>query len=304
MGRHMRANRTEITFIGFGEAGQALAKGLSGEDTALAFTAFDVKTDGPDAAAKRADYALYAIKGAASSQAACAGAQIIFSLVTAEKAEGAATAAATADLNGALFLDCNSCAPETKRRSAERITQAGGRYVDVAIMTPVHPRLHKSPCLLAGPHAVDAQQILANLGMDTQIAGDHVGAASTKKMIRSVMVKGLEALTVECFLAARAAGIEDDILTSLEGSYPGFDWATRAPYMFERVATHGIRRASEMEEVVKTLQDLGVTPHITQGTVQRQREVGALGLDASAYKADDLAGLADAITTGLTRETD
>lgn len=298
----MRSNRSHITFIGFGEAAQAFATGLSGEAAGVSFSAYDIKTDGAGAAAKQAEYARCNVTGAADVPSACAQAEVIFSLVTAENAERAASAVAGHDLNGTLFLDCNSCAPETKRRSGARIEAAGGRYVDVAIMTPVHPKLHKSPCLLAGPHAGDAHEVLASMGMDTQIAGDSIGAASTKKMIRSVMIKGLEALSVECFLAARAAGIEDDILASLEGSTPGFDWATRAPYMFERVATHGIRRASEMEEVVKTLRDLGVTPHITEGTVRRQREVGALGLDANIYKADDLAGLADAIQRGLAKD--
>jgi Domain of unknown function (DUF1932) len=41
---------------------------------------------------------------------------------------------------------------------------------------------------------------------------------------------------------------------------------------------HGLRRAAEMEEVVKTLQGLHVEPLMTQGTVVRQREIGGLGV--------------------------
>ena len=301
-GRIVTSNHIHISFIGFGEAAQAFVRGFQQEDIAPSLCAYDIKTDGAEADNKRSDYAACAVTGERQISAACAKAGIIFSLVTAQNAEGAAAKAAESDLNNALFLDCNSCAPETKRRSAQKITDAGGRYVDVAIMTPVHPKLHKSPCLLAGPHAQDASEAMQALGMQTQIAGEAIGDASTKKMIRSVMIKGLEALTIECFLAARAAGIEDDILASLEGSFPGFDWKARAPYMFERVATHGIRRASEMEEVVQTLNDLGIAPHVTQGTVKRQREVGALGINSAEFAADDLAGLADAIRAGLDRK--
>ncbi|HBC17151.1 MAG TPA: NAD(P)-dependent oxidoreductase, partial [Erythrobacter sp.] len=42
-----------------------------------------------------------------------------------------------------------------------------------------------------------------------------------------------------------------------------------------RMATHGIRRAAEMEEAASTLQSLGVEPVMTQGTVRRQRAAAA-----------------------------
>lgn len=290
---------TKISFIGFGEAAQAFAKGLLQEPVPLNLSAFDIKTDGSDAAATWAAYDSLEVNGASHCAEACVDRAAIFSLVTAEQAENAASAAGQTNLDGALFLDCNSCAPNTKRRAAAVIEAAGGRYVDVAVMTPVHPRLHKSPCLLAGPHAEAAGEMMQDLGMSAEIVGPDIGNASTRKMIRSTMIKGLEALTLECFLAARKAGIESDILASLEGSYPGFDWQTRAPYMMERAASHGGRRAAEMEEVAKTLSDLGIEPHVTRGTIVRQREVGALGLDLNNTDAKDLTARADAILEGL-----
>lgn len=289
----------KIAFLGFGEAAQAFTTGILQANPSIDVKAFDTKTDSRDAENKRADYARCSVTGARTSLAACENTDIIFSLVTADQAKVAAAQLAQEGLKGQLFLDCNSCAPDTKRRSAKLIEAAGGRYVDVAVMTPVHPRLHKSPCLLAGPHADTARDAMASLGMDVQVAGGDVGAASTRKMVRSIMIKGLEALTLECFLAARKAGIEDDITASLEASFPGFDWARRAPYMMERAITHGTRRAAEMEEVVQTLHDLGIAPHATAGTVVRQREVGALGLDAAAIGADQLGALADAVNAAL-----
>lgn len=290
---------TNISFIGFGEAAQAFAKGLLQDSAEVSLCAYDIKTDGPDARTKRADYDRLGVTGAAATVEACSDSAAIFSLVTAAQAERAAAAAGQNDLNGALFLDCNSCAPNTKRRAATVIEAAGGRYVDVAVMTPVHPRLHRSPCLLAGPHADAASEMMQALGMQVEIAGPDIGDASTRKMIRSTMIKGLEALTLECFLAARKAGIENDILASLEASFPGFDWQRRAPYMLERAATHGIRRADEMKEVAQTLTDLGIDPHVTQGTITRQRETGALGLTLGQTEPLDLAARADAILAGL-----
>lgn len=290
---------TKISFIGFGEAGQAIASGLLQESNTMDVCAFDIKTAMSDAAEMWGAYDTLKVTGVARCEQACANRAAIFSLVTAEQAENAAKAAAETDLNGALFFDCNSCAPKTKRRSAEVIEDAGGRFVDVAVMTPVHPRLHKSPCLLAGPHAQAAHDVFMTLGMNAEVVSSEVGDASTRKMIRSTMIKGLEALTLECFLAARRAGIKDDILASLEASFPGFDWQSRASYMMERVATHGIRRAAEMEEVAKTLTDLGISPYVTRGTNERQREVGALGLDLTETDNQVLAARADAILEGI-----
>ncbi len=297
-----RHDITTIAFIGFGEAARAIGKGLQSEDGSLLLRAYDIKTDREmTAPSMRADYAAAGVAGAESAAEAVAGADIVFSTVTADQAGAAAETVAAAKLNGALFLDCNSCAPEVKRASAARIDAAGGRYVDVAVMAPVHPRLHRTPCLLSGDHAQDAGAAMRALGMDVQLAEGPVGAASTRKMVRSIMIKGLEALTVECMLAARKAGIEDDILASLESSFPGFGWAERAPYMLERVMTHGIRRAAEMREVARTVEDLGLAAPMAKATVMLQQEIGELGLDAEEIGAADLAALTDAIMAGLAR---
>lgn len=285
----------EIAFIGFGEAGQAFTRGFGQENPCPAIRAFDKKTEERGTPVKWAEYSAAQVDGVKNTEEACRDTDIIISVVTADQAEIAAEEVARTPLKDALYLDCNSCAPETKRRSAKRIEAAGGRYVDVAVMTPVYPKLHKAPCLIAGAHAEAAQECMQSLGMDVQIAGDKVGDASVRKMIRSVMIKGLEALTLECFLAARKAGIEDDILSSLEGSFPGFDWKRRAPYMIERAMTHGVRRAAEMKEVAQTLRDLNLVPAMVEATVVRQHQTGKLGLDANGIGIGDLAALTDAI---------
>ena len=295
----MAAKVQKISFIGFGEAGQAFARGILEEYPTLQLKAFDIKADGPDADSKIAEYDFYGVADAGTAEGACSDADLIFSLVTAEQAENAAIAASKSHLNGTYFLDCNSCAPNTKRRSATHIGQAGGVYVDVAVMAPVHPKLHKVPCLVAGPEAKAISLLMQSLGMNVEIAGEEIGVASMRKMIRSVMIKGLEALTLECFLAARKAGVDFETMASLEASFPGFGWSERAPYMMERAASHGMRRAAEMAEVVKTLEELGLSAQMTRSTVVRQREMGELGLDISAQDAKTLASISDIILAQL-----
>ena len=104
--------------------------------------------------------------------------------------------------------------------------------------------------------------------MRASVAGAEIGAAAAIKMVRSVMIKGIEALTLECFLAASRAGVIDEVAASMKNNYPGLDWAKIVPYNLERMASHGERRAAEMEEVADTLRELGVEPLMTDGDRQ------------------------------------
>jgi hypothetical protein len=90
-------------------------------------------------------------------------------------------------------------------------------------------------------------------------------------MIRSVMVKGIEALTAEMIQAAEAAGVTDEVLASLDASDKAMPWRARAAYNVERMVTHGLRRAAEMAESATTLAELGVEPVMTAGTARRQQ---------------------------------
>lgn len=287
-----------LGFLGFGEAAQALVTGWDRADNA-GIAVYDIKTDGPSnqiRAGKIADYQRFGVTGCDSTAEALRGKPVVFSLVTADQAHVAAQNAAAALEPDALFFDCNSCAPETKRQSAAVIDGAGGRYVDVAVMAPVHPALHKVPLLVSGPHATAALRVFDALDMNAREEPGDVGRASSIKMIRSVVMKGLEALVLECVLSGRRAGVDDAVLDSLDKSYPGFDWKTRSAYMMERVMSHGVRRAAEMREVAKTVADLGFDNGMTKATVDWQQRIGDLKLDAGE---DDYMSRADAILSAL-----
>jgi 3-hydroxyisobutyrate dehydrogenase-like beta-hydroxyacid dehydrogenase len=292
-----------IGFLGFGEAAQAFLVGWRTDANFKArICAYDIKTDSPNSevrTAKRADYMAAKVLGASTAAEALTGADAIFSVVTADQAHEAAIAALPGLTKGALFFDCDSCAPQTKTRTAEEVEAAGGLYVDVAVMAPVHPRLHRTPLLISGPRAEAAAPALASLGMSATIHDGPVGAASAVKMIRSVMMKGLEALVCECVLAGRKAGVIETVLDSLDDTYPGFDWKKRSAYMLERVMTHGVRRAAEMREVALTVDLLGLKGEMSRASVGWEQAVGELGLRANGAEANDYSLLADRILAAL-----
>jgi 3-hydroxyisobutyrate dehydrogenase-like beta-hydroxyacid dehydrogenase len=253
-----------IALIGFGEAGSTFAQAAGWAGTVRAH---DIRAARGQAARAMG----LAVAGDAAE--ALAGAPMVLSLVTADAAVAVARDYAPLIAPGALWCDMNSVAPDTKREAAAHVVAAGGRYVDVAVLAPVNPARMKVPLLLAGDAAQDAATALALAGFaNIRVVGDQIGRASAIKMIRSVMVKGIEALTAEMMLAATRAGVAEEVLASLDASERGESWFVRAPYNIERMATHGLRRAAEMEESAKTLAALGVTPLMTDGTVRRQRE--------------------------------
>jgi 3-hydroxyisobutyrate dehydrogenase-like beta-hydroxyacid dehydrogenase len=292
-----------IAFLGFGEAAQAFLAGWRTQKRFRArVTAYDIKTDSSEASvreAKRVEYAAAGVLGAADAPEAVAGAELIFSVVTADQAHAAALAALPGLAVGAFVFDCNSCAPQTKARSAEATEAAGGRYVDVAVMAPVHPRLHRTPLLISGPRAPAAGSALKALDMAVSIHDGPVGSSSAVKMIRSIMIKGLEALVCECVLAGRKAGVDDVVLASLDETFSGFDWPKRSAYMLERAMTHGVRRAAEMREVALTVDLLGLEGAMSRAAAGWQRRVGELALRASDGDPKSYRGLADMILAEL-----
>lgn len=260
-----------VALVGFGEAARTFS--TAGAWGARA-SVFDIKTTQSELmAAKQQDYVAAGVDGRLSAADALAGRALVLCLVTADQALAAAQDYAPLLAPGALWCDMNSVAPDSKRAAARIIEAAGGRYVDVAVMAPVDPARLSVPLLLSGPYAQAGQEALASLGFaKLRIVGEEVGRASAIKMVRSVMVKGIEALTAEMILAAQVAGVVDEVLSSL-----GAEWPQRADYNLDRMLQHGRRRAAEMEEVAKTLESLGVDPAMTRGTIARQRKVGALG---------------------------
>ena len=252
----------KLALIGFGEAGSTFAAAAEWGGKARGWDIL------PERCAAMADAGVIAASNAAQ---ALAGADLVLSLVTADAALAAARDYAPLIKPGALWCDMNSVAPDTKRLAALAVEASGGRYVDVAVLAPVNPARLAVPLLLAGAAAGEAELKLRVAGFtQTRVVGAEVGRASAIKMIRSVMVKGIEALTAEMMLAARAAGVVDEVLASLDASEKARSWRDRAAYNLERMVTHGARRAAEMEESAKTLVALGVDPVMTRGTVARQ----------------------------------
>ncbi len=244
-----------IALIGFGEAGQSIGRGLASEPGA-AVSAYDVRFCGADAAAlmakaREAGVALHIELGRALD-----GASIVLSAVVGSAAVDAGRAAAAHLTAGQTYIDLNSVSPATKRAVERAVAPSGAHFIEAAVMARVSPHAHRVPILLAGAEAEPIAARLNAIGMRTEAVGDRVGQASANKMLRSILIKGIEALLIECLVAARRCGIEERILDSVGETFPGVDWRKAATYNFGRTAIHGARRVTEMQEVADTLREL------------------------------------------------
>jgi 3-hydroxyisobutyrate dehydrogenase-like beta-hydroxyacid dehydrogenase len=278
--------KLRIGILGFGEAGQSVATGLKNAATAehpIEISTWDILLPSNEKGAPlKAAADKIGIRTVGSAQELAQASDIILSLVTTEESLVAAGQIAKHLPKGTLFLDCNSTSPGMKRDVAKTVTEAGGRSVEAAVMDLVPRSQHKVPMLLAGKDAEELIGKLAPYGVDMKSVGDDIGAASTIKMCRSVFMKGLDAILMECMVAAETAGVTDRIVSSMQVTIPEINWPVFIGKKLGGAAQHSGRRAGEMREVATTLRELGLDPTMAEATSRRLQWCADLGMKERA----------------------
>lgn len=254
-----------VGIVGYGEAGGAFAAGLV--RAGVSVVVFDTRLAEPGGEelrrrARAADVALVEDVGALVD-----GAQVILSLVTSSAALPVARDLARHLTADHLVADLNSTSPGLAREVFRVIATTGAAFADVAVMAAVPPHGHRVPLLACGPGA--SQLASLDIGLEVDVVDGAPGAASAIKMLRSMLVKGLEALLLEFAVASRRFGATDRVLTSLNGTLPTDDWRELASYLLARTAQHGERRGHELEEVSEMLRELDMEPYMAAAGAQR-----------------------------------
>ena len=267
-----------LGFVGFGEAGFTLGKGLreAGVSSIYAYDIAALTSDRGPLIRQRAAAAGAAL--VSSSDELARSAEIILSVVTCSEALAAARQTAPFLNDRHTYADLNSVSPALKREVAGAIAGTGAAFVEAAVMAPVQPYGHAVPMLVGGPDAARFIDRLGPLGMRLEALDGPIGKAAAVKMCRSIVVKGVEALLAECVLAATQYDADEKVFTSLQGTWPGVDWKALANYTVGRMVVHGERRAREMEEVAETLKAIGVEPMMAEATARRQDWSASLDL--------------------------
>jgi len=262
--------KTAIAFIGFGEVGQTFSRGLLAGG-GVTISAYDLLFGSQSGRRLVESAGQIGVACATSAAEAGEGVEFIFSAVTADRAEAVAAQAASWLKPGQVFVDVNSAAPSTKQRAAKAVEASGADYVEAAVMAAVLRPGLQVQILTGGPKAVAASAVLNRLGMNLEPVSEVHGRASAMKLCRSIVIKGLEALMVDCAAACEAWDVKDPVFASLHATFPSIDFHKLAADMRERVATHGIRRSAEMREAAEMLAAAGLEPGLASAVADSQQ---------------------------------
>ena len=289
----------QIALIGFGEVGGIF--GLDFVSAGLRVSTFDILLNSEASRPAMLGKAMGAkVRACDALEVALREADLVISAVTASSAADVARNAAPFLVAGQMYLDINSVSPDTKIEIARSLEESPATFVEAAVMAAVSPQRLKVPMLLGGADAANAAERLRAIGMNVKPISERVGVASAIKMCRSIIIKGLEAITVESMFTARRYGAEKQVLESLAATYPDMGWNVALPdYLISRVAEHGKRRAAEMREAAQAVADAGLEPLTALATARRQdwlaQAIAEFSLAVPKGESFDWRELADAI---------
>ncbi|MDX1416083.1 MAG: DUF1932 domain-containing protein [Candidatus Promineifilaceae bacterium] len=164
-----------------------------------------------------------------------------------------------------LYADMNTASPRTKQQVAQILHQHNILFADVAIMAPILPRGIRTPTLASGPGADKYQQMMSTYHMPVSVVDNQAGSAATRKLLRSIVYKGIAAVIIEAQEAAKEfdceAWLREQMLTLI-------DQEATIERMIVGSRVHAKRRIEEMTAVSEMLRELGVAPHMSEAAVQ------------------------------------
>lgn len=188
-----------------------------------------------------------------------------------------------------VYVDLSSSAQPVMRDCAALFEGVEARFVDAAIMGSVDLAGADAPITLAGPHAGTAAAMLCSLGFNaTALPGTVAGDASGLKLLRSILMKGIEALAVECFATSERMGLADRLRDNLlDVSKRPFPDLLDA--MLRTHPMHAARRRHEVEAALGQAQSLGLDLPLTHAVLSAFTRTERALEDRPLHRSADIA---------------
>lgn len=239
------------------------------------------------------------IRACASLEEAVREAAAVVAAVPAGAALKVAAAAAPHLRPGALYVDPSPLRPADKAAAAALVAAEGGRYADAAVLGTVAVDGAAVPTLVAGPGAEAWRALAAPLGLNVTVLPGPPGQAARVKLLRSVYMKGRDALLIEMLLAARAHGLERTVAQSIGGAGERVPFPQLADRVVRALALHAERRADELAAAAELLREAGVEPIVSDAGERRLRWVAGHDLRRrfGGERPGDPAQVLDALQT-------
>lgn len=264
--------RQKIGFIGFGEVARALSqrmKEMGGE--VVAYDKF------PDRVKKRAEELRIPLME--SMMELIQSCRLILSTLWPDAALEVAKESAPLLSPSQIYCDLNSISPETTEEIQRVISPTGADFVKIGIMAGIPDRGFAVPLIAGGVKGKEVEEILSSLGLTIRAISLDPKHPAAIKILRSVCLKGLVAVTYEMLRGAEKYGVSDQILESASEAMSKASFKDTLNNWLASTAIHARRRAKEMEEAIETLEKAGIDPVMSIGTKKIFEEIASFHLD-------------------------
>lgn len=268
----------QVAFIGFGEVGYEMSRGL--RDAGLKnITAYDPAQNHPVfSKILRERVQAAGVELMATAQQAMEKAEIVITAVTSDKALEVSRQVRPFLRAGIMYVDVAASSPQVKRDIWETIRDSGASFVDAAMMGPLALYQQKVPILASGTGAKRFLELMTPYGMAIEYVSEAPGEATGIKLVRSIFMKGLAALELEMLEAACRMKVDHLVLDSLAVTMDSLSFKKQLNRLITGTSVHAERRAHEMENVIEMLESVGVAPSMSRATYDRLHWLAGKGL--------------------------
>lgn len=257
---------TTVALLGLGEAGRTFAAALAGHVRVVGWDPFMTT-------------AIDDVVLAASAQDAVEGAEAVLAFTTAAHSIEALEAVVAVLPTGTVYADFATAGPALKRRLADIAAAASVSFVDVAIMSPVRRGVEAVPLLLSGDGTASLGALLSDSGLRAELLDGPAGTAAARKLLRSMLIKGVTGVLIESLRAAEAEGLLEWFSSHAALSLTTFDPAMIAG-LLEGTRAHSVRRVDEVLAAAEMAEAAGQGAGITRAVAALLRTVPAEGIPA------------------------
>ena len=182
-------------------------------------------------------------------------ADVLISVCPPHAAEAVATRVAGFGFRG-CYVDANAIAPETARRVARIVEDAGADFVDGGIVGPPARRRGLTRLWLSGTRAPEIAALFEDSALETGLLDERAGSASALKMAFAAWTKGTTALLAAIRALADAEGVSEGLLEQWRILLP--DLADSSDARIAGTLPKAWRFVGEMEEIARTFADQGL----------------------------------------------
>jgi 3-hydroxyisobutyrate dehydrogenase-like beta-hydroxyacid dehydrogenase len=221
-----------------------------------------------------------------SAQEAIAGCSLSLAVTHASQARTLLASVAGSMPGDLIYADLSAGSPGLKEELADRAGSRGARFVDVALMAPVPGRGLATPALASGSGATQYAALINARGGRVEVVGEQAGAAAARKLLRSVVMKGLAGLLIESTEAAARYNQGEWFWNHLVDQLGAID-QDLMERLVDATPVHAGRRLEEMEAARDLLIEAGVPATMTEATIALLRRFIEGGTTQAGPETDE-----------------